>query len=50
MKRKGSLAEEQGSPMQVYRGNVLLGIIAVVAIGVATTLALVLFQLITNHP
>jgi hypothetical protein len=41
-------AERQ--PLQIQRGQVLLGVVAIVAIGIATTLALVLLNLITNHP
>jgi hypothetical protein len=35
---------------QQHRGQVFLGVFAILAIGLATTLALVLLNLITNHP
>jgi hypothetical protein len=45
---------EKGSaerhPLQPYRGQVFLGVVAILAIGVATTLALLLLQLITARP
>jgi hypothetical protein len=46
--RDNSPAERQ--PLYIHRGHVFLGVLAILAIGIATTLALVLLNLITSHP
>jgi hypothetical protein len=45
-----SSADQKGRETQQFSSQKILGVIGILAIGLATALALVLLNLITNHP